>query len=327
MKVAVVIPFYQRAPGLLAAAVGSIAAQRVEDGVQIGIIVVDDGSPVSAASEAMPELPGHCLLHIIRRSNGGVASARNVGIDAIPPDTAYVAFLDSDDRWLPDHLQNGIDLLQQGASFYFDNGYDTRGRDRFARTPFIRDVEGYSIGQPTCGRLIDGDKFFAALVTECVPHTSQVIYDFQALGHHRFDEGLRIAGEDHFFWLTLTQSVAKVGYHTGLMGERGCGVSINSNAFDWDSTESLGRLVDEIGLYNKIVRHFARTPEQRAAIDRKLARDHDHFFFLMVRNFRRYPAAVVSAFRRLSKIDPTVWRRAPVSIIRLSAHRASFRTA
>lgn len=327
MKIAVVIPFYQRTSGLLATAVRSIAEQQVGAAVAVDIIIVDDGSPVSAASEAMPELPGHCRLRIIRRGNGGVASARNAGLGAVAPDTCYVAFLDSDDRWLQGHLQNGIAILQQGAGFYFDNGYDTRGRDRFAWTPFIRDVEGYSTNQLPGGRLIDGDRFFAALVTECIPHTSQVIYDFQALGQHRFDEELRIAGEDHFFWLTLTQSVAKVGYHTGLMGERGFGVSINSNAFVWDSPESLSRLVDEIGLYHKINQCFARTDAQRAAINRKIAADHDHLFFLMVRNGRRHPAAVVGAFRQLLKIDPMAWRRAPVALLRLRAHRASFRTA
>ena len=326
MKVAVVIPFYQRSPGLLAAAVASIAAQRIGAGVAIDIIIVDDGSPVSAASEPLPALPGHCALRIIRRDNGGVASARNAGLDAVAAGTDYVAFLDSDDRWLPDHLHNGIELLQRGASFYFDNGYDTRGRDRFALTPYIRDHQGYSPRQPSYGRLIDGGEFFAALVTECIPHTSQVMYDFRRLGHHRFDESLRVAGEDHLFWLTLTQAAAKVGYHTGLMGARGTGVSINSYAFDWNAPESLERLVDEIGLYAKIAQHFARTPAQRTAIDRKLARDHDHFFFLAIRNGHRQPGAVLRALFRASRANPAVWRRAPVSILRLRAHRASFRT-
>jgi succinoglycan biosynthesis protein ExoW len=327
MKVSVVIPFFQRTRGLLATAVGSIVSQRVTAGVQIDIIIIDDGSPILAVSEALPDLPDHCCLRIIMRSNGGVASARNIGLDAVAPETAYVAFLDSDDRWLPDHLQNGIDLLQQGASFYFDNGQDTRGRDRFAQTPFIRDQLGYSPDAPSRGRLIDGKTLFAALVTECVPHTSQVIYDFQALGRHRFDESLRIAGEDHFFWLTLTQSVALIGYHTGLNGVRGHGVSINSGAFDWNSPESLHRIADEIGLHNKIARSFALTAEQRAAVDRKLARDHDHFFFLAARNCHRHPRLVMRAIGQVAKIDPTAWRRAPFSLLRLRAHRASFRTA
>ncbi|GGI67731.1 glycosyl transferase [Polymorphobacter multimanifer] len=326
MKIAVIIPFFQRRPGLLATAVASIAAQRVADDVTIDVIVVDDGSPISADSEAIAGLPDWCCLRIICRANGGVASARNTGLDAVSPDTAYVAFLDSDDRWLPEHLQNGIDLLGQGASFYFDNGYDTRGRDRFARTPFIRDQQGYSAEQAPHGRLVDGDRFFAALVTECVPHTSQVIYDFQALGRHRFDETLRTAGEDHLFWLTLARSATLVGYHTGLMGVRGSGVSINSCAFDWNSPDSLRRLVDEVSLYNKIGRSFALTNAQRRAIDGKLAGYFDHLIFLAVRNCRRYPATVLQALRQVAMVDGGIWRRAPASILRLRAHSASFRT-
>ncbi len=327
MKIAVIIPFYQRQPGLLATAVASVAAQRVAAGVTIDVIVIDDGSPVAAAAEPFVELPEHFCLHIIQRANGGVASARNAGLDAVAPDTACVAFLDSDDRWLPGHLQNGIDLIGQGARFYFDNGYDTQGRDRFALTPFMRDQQGYAPGQPPRGHLVDGRRFFAALVTECVPHTSQVIYDFRALGAHRFDETLRTAGEDHLFWLTLARSADLVGYHTGLMGARGSGVSINSGAFDWNSPDSLRRLVDEVSLYTKIARSFALTGAQRHDIDAKLAGYFDHLIFLAVRNCRRYPAAVLRALRQVAQVDGGLWRRAPASILRLRAHRASFRAS
>ncbi len=326
MKVAVIIPFFQRQPGLLATAVASVAAQRVGDDVTIDLIIIDDGSPVRAVSETMAALPDRCRLRIIERRNGGVASARNAGLDAVAPDTDCVAFLDSDDRWLPDHLQNGLDLLAQGASFYFDNGHDTRGRDRFARTPFIR-AQGYATGQPPRGHLVDGGRFFAAQVTECVPHTSQVIYDFRRLGQHRFDESLRTAGEDHLFWLTLAGSSAVVGYHTGLMGVRGSGVSINSGAFDWNSPDSLRRLVDEMSLYSKIARGFPLTDGQKLAIDGKLAGYFDHLVFLAVRNCRRHPAAVLRALRQVAKVDGRLWRRVPAAILRLRAHSASFRAA
>ena len=327
MKIAVVIPYYQHAHGLLAAAVASIAGQRVAPDISVDVIVIDDGSPVSAAAESMPNLPAQYSLTIIARANGGVASARNAGLDAVACDADAVAFLDSDDRWAPDHLQRGIDMLRQGAWFYFDNGYDLNGQDRFARTPFMRDRHGYDVSAAPYSQLVDGAEFFAALVTECVPHTSQVIYDFRRLGRYRFDESLRTAGEDHLFWLTLTEKAPQVGYHSGLMGARGRGVSINSGAYAWDSREGLQRVVDEISLHSKIKRRFALTSAQQAAIDTKLMRDCDHFFFLMIRNCHRYPVTALRAFRRLSKLDAAIWRRAPASLMRLRAHRASFTAA
>ena len=41
-------------------------------------------------------------VQVIVQPNGGPGSARNTGLDSAPPDTRYIAFLDSDDEWTPD---------------------------------------------------------------------------------------------------------------------------------------------------------------------------------------------------------------------------------
>lgn len=77
-------------------AVGSCLAQDPRPDV----IVVDDGSTDPATHAALDALPGE--VRVLRKENGGAASARNAGLAA--SDTPYVAALDADDRIAPGAL-------------------------------------------------------------------------------------------------------------------------------------------------------------------------------------------------------------------------------
>lgn len=94
--ISVVIPIYNRA-GLVAETLDAIFAQtRSPDEV----IVVDDGS----TDETACVLAGYgTRLVVIRVENGGDIAARNIGVRAARGD--LVAFCDSDDLWMPGHLQ------------------------------------------------------------------------------------------------------------------------------------------------------------------------------------------------------------------------------
>jgi glycosyltransferase involved in cell wall biosynthesis len=94
-SVAVVIPTYDRSH-LIARAVESVLAQtRSAD----EIVVVDDGSSDRTAA-IVSSYPG---VHLLRKVNGGLASARNAGIHATRCD--WIAFLDDDDWFAPDMLE------------------------------------------------------------------------------------------------------------------------------------------------------------------------------------------------------------------------------
>jgi len=103
MQVTVVIPAHNRRLEL-ERAVESVRAGRVQPSE---LIVVDDGSTDGTAEWLEAQTDIRALVH---PRNRGVAAARNSGINAA--ESAWIALLDSDDWWLPDHLER---LAQHAA--------------------------------------------------------------------------------------------------------------------------------------------------------------------------------------------------------------------
>lgn len=99
--VATVIPTHRR-PEQLRAAVASALAQTVADQV---VIVVDDGA-------GLPELPQDPRLVAVSlsRNIGITGIVRNIGIRLT--DSRFVAFVDDDNLWEPDHLEKALAALQ-----------------------------------------------------------------------------------------------------------------------------------------------------------------------------------------------------------------------
>jgi len=105
-EVSVVIPTYNR-PGLLRRAVTSALGQ---DDVRLEVIVVDDGSSPRVTADALPS-----GVTIVRNSeDGGVATARNLGAQLAQ--TPWLAFLDDDDWWAPDHLCRLLSVANASAA-------------------------------------------------------------------------------------------------------------------------------------------------------------------------------------------------------------------
>ena len=100
-----VIATYRR-PTTLVDAVRSALDQTVEDHV---VVVVDDGGGVPDELPADPRL----VILELDRNDGCLGVVRNVGLRLT--DSTFVAFLDDDNTWEPDHLAVSLAALRAGA--------------------------------------------------------------------------------------------------------------------------------------------------------------------------------------------------------------------
>lgn len=103
--VSVIIPTYDRADRVTRA-VSSVLDQTYAD---FELLVVDDGSGDGTIRALRPFLDRIRLIRHAR--NCGVSAARNTGIRASR--APLVAFLDSDDRWLPEKLESQVRFFRE----------------------------------------------------------------------------------------------------------------------------------------------------------------------------------------------------------------------
>lgn len=96
----VIIPMYN-SEMYIGACLESVLAQK---DTSLEIIVVDDGSSDSSASIVRTYMEYEPEIKLISKENGGVASARNVGL--MHSTGRYIFFLDSDDVMLPQALKD-----------------------------------------------------------------------------------------------------------------------------------------------------------------------------------------------------------------------------
>ena len=101
MLFSAIIPTYNRAD-LVTQAIDSALAQCLPDGSQVEVIVVDDDSSDATPQVVRSRYGPEPRVRYLRRPNGREGAARNSG--AREARGAYLAFLDSDDYWLPGKL-------------------------------------------------------------------------------------------------------------------------------------------------------------------------------------------------------------------------------
>jgi glycosyltransferase involved in cell wall biosynthesis len=178
----VIIPTYNRWP-LVAEAVDSVLAQSFQD---IEIIVVDDGS-TDGTTNRLAKFDGR--LRLFTTTGRGVAAARNFGVSQAQG--CYVAFLDSDDLWLPGKVETQIAFL------------DRHPEIQICQTDEIWVRNGVRVNPKAMHRKPSGDIFVRSLDL-CLISPSAVMMTrelFQRIGG--FDESFPVC-EDYDLWLRVT---------------------------------------------------------------------------------------------------------------------------
>ena len=183
MRISAVVPTRNR-PSQTVEAVKSILSQtRPPDEV----IVVDDGSTDDTV-DAIERLGGD--VTVIRREQAGVSAARNAGIEAASGE--WIAFLDSDDLWLPEKLRAQEDTLTRPENSEYRIAYTDEKwiRDGKHRNKGMRHAKHSGWIYPQCLPL-------------CIISPSSVIMHRQVFDEvGTFDDELP-ACEDYDMWLRV----------------------------------------------------------------------------------------------------------------------------
>jgi len=178
----VIIPAHNRCC-FVRQAVASVLTQTFKD---FELILVDDGS-TDETPLIEKEYRGRTAY--IRQNNAGVSAARNAGICASA--SPYIAFLDSDDRWLPTKLERHADYIRAHPEVKIHQTNETWIRKNRRVNPKLRHLkkEGY----------IFTDSLDLCLISPSAVVMAAELFDT----YGAFDTALPVC-EDYDLWLKVT---------------------------------------------------------------------------------------------------------------------------
>lgn len=268
-NISVIIPFFQREKGILTNALKSIFSQTAVEAVR-EILVIDDSSPIAASTEVEALTASQQqLIRIIQQPNGGPGSARNNGLDNVSQDCEFVAFLDSDDRWLPSHLATALAALGQGGDFYFANFFQIDQEvGAFERAGKI-DLSDHPLLESELGiHRYQGD-FKRQIMVGNLVGTPTVVFRQSVLHPVRFDPAFFNAGEDYLFWLEVTSLTDKIVFSSQCQCSCGRGVNIFAGA-EWGSSGLQDRTYYELKYKRAMVERYASDQQTLVKLQQQL---------------------------------------------------------
>lgn len=244
--VSVIIPTYNRA-WILREAIESVLAQDFKD---FELIVVDDGS-TDDTGKILDDYKGD--LVVIRQSNTGVSAARNRGIDAAAG--RLLAFLDSDDLWLPRKLSTQVAFFESNPSAVINQTEEIWIRNGVRVNPKIRHHKFSGM-------------IFERSLALCLVSPSAVMVKrslFDEVG--RFDEALP-ACEDYDLWLRISWRYPVHLIETPLIIKRGGHADQLSKAAGLDKfrIQALQKIIENGDLHADARQAAVGTLQEKCAI-------------------------------------------------------------
>jgi glycosyltransferase involved in cell wall biosynthesis len=244
--ISVIIPTYNRG-WILKEAIDSVLAQDFRD---FELIVVDDGSTDDTGQ--ILEAYGQDLT-VYRQPNRGVSAARNRGIAAATG--RLIAFLDSDDLWLPRKLSTQVDFFNSNPDAVINQNEES----------WIRN--GVRVNPKTRHHKISGMIFERSLGL-CLVSPSAVMMRrslFDEVG--LFDEDLP-ACEDYDLWLRLSWRYPVHLIETPLIIKRGGHADQLSKAPGLDKfrIQSLEKIIESGNLDEDAYQAAVKALQEKCAI-------------------------------------------------------------
>lgn len=169
------------------------------------IIVINDGSPDTDEFERELQ-PYSVSIRYIRQENRGAAAARNTGLRAALGE--FIAFLDADDKWLPNFLEKQLELLKRSkADLVYADALLTGESPVAGRTFMELEPSG---GDVTPEKLLAVE---VTVLTSTVVARKAPIFEAGL-----FDEAIK-RGHDFDLWFRLAKLGARFAYQSEVLAE------------------------------------------------------------------------------------------------------------
>ena len=183
----IVMPAYN-SEKLLGESVASVMAQTYREWE---LLIVDDASEDGTASIAERLAREDSRVRLIRlEQNGGVANARNVGMQAALG--RYLAFLDSDDLWLPEKLEMQLGFMKEKeAGFSFTSYRFLAPMGTLGKPVSVPDKVGYA-------ELLKGNAI--GCLTVMIDREKIPPFAMPAIGHEDYVAWLSVLKKGHTAW-------------------------------------------------------------------------------------------------------------------------------
>lgn len=187
--ISVVIPLYNKEHTVLYC-IHSVLNQSF---TQFELLIIDDGSTDNSVNEVSKIVDER--IRIVRKANGGVSSARNLGIEAASFE--FVAFLDADDSWEPNFLEEVVNLIHKNPNCCL---YGVR---QFQLSQSGEKCLSVTIGDDPV-YLFRKTEYFEIARISLLFHASAIVVNKQRLDSHHilFDTNLK-RGEDLDFYFRI----------------------------------------------------------------------------------------------------------------------------
>ncbi len=195
MFVSVVIPVFNR-EGFIYQSVLSVLNQTYKN---LELLIIDDASSDDTYFSIFHLIDNRKVCYYLLNENRGVSFARNYGVKKAKGE--FIAFLDSDDLWLPEKLEKQIKYMSE-------NNF------KICQTDEIWIRNNRFVNPKAKHKKIEGDIFLKSLQLCIVSPSAVVIHReiFQNIG--TFDENM-LACEDYDLWLRVS-----LKYKVGLLNEK-----------------------------------------------------------------------------------------------------------
>jgi glycosyltransferase involved in cell wall biosynthesis len=263
IKVSVIIPAYNTAV-FIGETLDSVFAQTFRD---FEVIVVNDGSPDTEELEAVIA-PYRDRIVYLRQENRGPAAARNTAIRQARGN--YVAFLDSDDCWLPAYLASQIKLFEDTPTLdavycdaYHFGDSNLAGKTYMQTYPSTGPVTLESVMNRNC-----------QIILSCTVVRMQAAADAGPL-----DESLDLLGCDDFdLWLRILYRGGLMAYQRKVLGR------YRSRPGNF-SRNTIRMSESVLAVYEKAERTMDLPAETRAVLQKQIQEARAHFNLEAGRNF------------------------------------------